>query len=241
MGYVESEWVAARVAACFALFVTKKFPVDAALANYDMTGTTEDGDAHRIEKLAPGIIEYLESGEEVQSFSPQRPGGSFEPFIRSAIQFIGAGLGLPYELVLKDFTRTNYSSARAALLEARRAFRRWQQTRIRYICQPTWELLVEEQAIRGELPVRDWEKTKYAYTRALWIPPGWDWVDPLKEAKASAESIAQNLSTHADECSTKGKDWEEVARQRAREKNLYQELGLEAEAAVESEESIEND
>jgi predicted RNase H-like nuclease (RuvC/YqgF family) len=65
-----------------------------------------------------------------------------------------------------------------------------------------------------------------AWVRARWIAPGWSWVDPLKEVKASREAIAGNISSLADEVAGQGKDWEEILEQRAREEQKRKELDL---------------
>ena len=70
-----------------------------------------------------------------------------------------------------------------------------------------------------------------AWVRARWIAPGWSWVDPLKEVKASKEAIAGNISSLADEAAGQGKDWEEILEQRAREEQKRKELDLPATTA----------
>lgn len=64
------------------------------------------------------------------------------------------------------------------------------------------------------------------WTAHIFQPPGWEWVDPQKEQKASAEAIASNLSTLSDECGKRGKDWRDVVEQRATEEAFIKSLGL---------------
>jgi lambda family phage portal protein len=168
-------------------------------------------------------------GESITSFNPQRPSATFEPFVDRILRAISAALGLPYELVAKDFSKTNYSSARAALLEARRYFKVRQEWLAQKLCQPVWEMLLEEAYLRGEIDAGNfYEKGRPmpAWVRARWIAPGWSWVDPLKEVKASREAIAGNISSLADEVAGQGKDWEEILEQRAREEQKRKELDL---------------
>jgi len=220
--YLEAELVAARISACFALFIEKSDPYSAAYNSANKT--TEQG--QRIERLEPGMIDYLAPGEKVSSFKPERPGGTFEPFVDRILRAIGAALGLPYELVAKDFSKTNYSSARAALLEARRYFRCRQEWLSRRLCQPTWEMILEEAYLKDELPVENFYERRLDWVRARWIAPGWPWVDPLKEVKAAKEAVESNISSLADEVAGQGKDWEETLEQRAREEKKREDLGL---------------
>ena len=224
--YMDAELIAARIAACFAIFVTKDNAVDVAGART----TSIDSKGKRREEIEPGIFEYLNPGEKIETANSNRPGGSFEPFVNRMLRSISAALGLPYELVAKDFSKVNYSSARAALLEARRYFRRRQEWLARKLCQPVWELLLEEAYLRGELKADTFYENRLEWVRAKWITPGWQWVDPVKEAESSKLAIDSGLSSLADECAAQGKDWEEVIGQKVRElvtiKKLEEQNGI---------------
>ncbi|OGW80882.1 MAG: phage portal protein [Omnitrophica bacterium RIFCSPHIGHO2_02_FULL_51_18] len=223
--YAEAELVAARIAACFSLFITSEASMDVAVNS----AYEKNQSGQIIESLEPGMIKHLMPGESITSFNPQRPSATFEPFVDRILRAISAALGLPYELVAKDFSKTNYSSARAALLEARRYFKVRQEWLAQKLCQPVWEMLLEEAYLRGEIDAGNfYEKGRPmpAWVRARWIAPGWSWVDPLKEVKASREAIAGNISSLADEVAGQGKDWEEILEQRAREEQKRKELDL---------------
>ncbi len=223
--YAEAELVASRIAACFSLFITSEASMDVAVNS----AYEKNQSGQMVESLEPGMIKHLMPGESITSFNPQRPSATFEPFVDRILRAISAALGLPYELVAKDFSKTNYSSARAALLEARRYFKVRQEWLAQKLCQPVWEMLLEEAYLKGEIDVGNfYEKGKPlpAWLRARWIAPGWSWVDPLKEVKASREAIAGNISSLADEVAGQGKDWEEILEQRAREEQKRKELDL---------------
>ncbi|MEI8350085.1 MAG: phage portal protein [Candidatus Omnitrophota bacterium] len=221
--YLEAELVTARIAACFSIFIKKEDPYAAATARTSSTNSA----GQRVEELEPGLIEYLAPGEDISTFNPNRPGGSFEPFVNRILREISAALGLPYELVAKDFSQTNYSSARAALLEARRYFKVRQEWLAKKLCQPVWEMLLEEAFLRNELPASNFYEQRLDWTRARWIAPGWQWVDPVKEAESSRLAIEIGVSSLADEAASQGKDWEETLEQQAREDAKRKELGLE--------------
>src|SRR3989338_12006 len=135
--YAEAELVAARIAACFSLFITSESSMDVAVN----TAYEKNASGRLVESLEPGMIKHLIPGESITSFNPQRPSATFEPFVDRILKAISAALGLPYELVAKDFSKTNYSSARAALLEARRYFKVRQEWLAQKLCQPVWEML----------------------------------------------------------------------------------------------------
>jgi capsid protein len=59
-----------------------------------------------------------------------------------------------------------------------------------------------------------------------WIPPKWDWVDPLKDRKAEIEAIDAGLKSRSDVIESEGYDAEEVDRRIAADHAREQELGL---------------
>lgn len=211
--WMEAEIVNQRVAACLSVFVTDDNPYQTAYESY----TSLDSDDQMVQELAPGEIRYLKSGKKIQVVDPQGRGGNLETFADIIVRMIGASLGLTPELVTKDFSDTTYSSARTALLEARRRFGVWRALFAQKFCQPIYDLVLEEAYLRGLFGAEDFYRLRHYYTRASWIGPGWGWVDPVKEVRASAESVDMYLSTLADEASAQGRDWEDVVEQRVRE------------------------
>ncbi len=218
--YLEAELVAARVAACFALFITKTSPQDAIMG----VEGRQDSEGKKINNLEPGMIEYLAQGESINQFNPQRPGGTFETFVMQLLRSISSALNLPYELVAKDFTRSNYSNMRASLLQAYRYFKTHQQWMNDQLNQPTFEMVIEEAVLNGDLKLPNFFQNKALWCATRWIAEGWEWVDPLKEAQASVLAHDNNFTTLQDVAAGRGQDWEEVLEQRARELQRVKEL-----------------
>ncbi len=176
--------------------------------------------------LKGGAVLPLFPGDKAQPFTPARPASQYGAFVEVVLRHIGAALGLPYELLLKDFSKTNYSSARAALLEAWRFFngrRHWLTT---YWCTPVYELVLEEAVNAGIIEAPGFYENRYAYSKCLWVGDGRGWIDPVKEAQAAKIRMDNNLSTLERECAEQGLDWEEVLEQRAAEIARIRELGL---------------
>jgi lambda family phage portal protein len=167
-------------------------------------------------------------GTQIKPFIPGHPTDAFGPFTENIARGIGAATGLPLELLMKDFSKTNYSSARASLLEAWRFFksrRKWLQT---YWLKPVYAMWLEEAVSNGSIEAPDFLELQYAWTRCKWIWPGRGWIDPVKEAEAAALRIKNKVSTLEDECAEQGLDYREVLEQQAVEMALMQELGLPA-------------
>lgn len=177
-------------------------------------------------KLKGGAVIPLRPGEDMIPFTPSRAGASFQQFVDVFHHTIAAGLNMPRELLLKDFSRTNYSSARAALLEVWRYFIAQRARVAKAFCQPVYELVQEEMVGKGMLQAPDYYKLRRAYTAARWIGAGRGWVDEVKEATAAQMRMESGLSTLEMEASIQGHDWEELLEQRATEKARMKELGL---------------
>lgn len=184
-----------------------------------------DGKAS-IRKLEGAAVIPLPVGARLSSFTPGRPNQAFEAFMLASLRHIAAGLNLPYELLVKDFSKTNYSSARAALLEAWRYFsgrRRWlSDTWLRAI----YELWLEEAINTGRVEAPGYYDKRYAYSRAKFIFGGRGWIDPVKEAQASVLRMAAGLSTLERECAEQGDDFEDLLDQQAAERDMREERGL---------------
>ncbi len=186
-------------------------------------------------KMESGLFLTLPAGTKLSSHDSARPNVAFDGFMESVMRHMAAGLNMPYELLLKDFSKTNYSSARAALLEAWRYF----QSRRRWLKEqwldPVYELWTEEAINLERVEAPGYYENRFAYTSCRWIMSGRGFVDPVKEAKGSEIKMAIGLSTQQDECAEQGKDYQEVQDQRVRElKEAVQKVedaGLPLEAA----------
>lgn len=177
-------------------------------------------------KLEGAGVIPLHPGDKLSPFVPSRPNGAYEKFVEAILRYISTGLNMPYELLMKDFSKTNYSSARAALLEAWRYFNARREWFATYWANPVYELWLEEAVSRAEVEAPDFYDNQAAYSACRWIGSGRGWVDPMKEAQASGERIRNNVSTLEREAAEQGLDWEEVLEQRAREEDFAKRLGL---------------
>jgi lambda family phage portal protein len=177
-------------------------------------------------QLEGGTFIPLYPGDKMTPFAPARPAPQFSAFSEFVLRQIGVTMGLPYEQVMKDYSKTNYSSARAALLESWRYFttrRNWITT---YWAQPVYELWFEEAVNAGLIDAPDFYEKRAFYTRAKWIGPGRGWIDPVKEAEAAQIRRATGISTLEAECAEQGLDYNDVIDQQQIEKQRLMEAGL---------------
>ncbi len=218
--YLEAEIVGARVAACITAFIKKNDPV--AAINAVARGVNAKGE--RLQDLNPGQVWYGQPNEDVSVINPSRPSSNFGPFVERALKAICFGLGIPYQVM--DFSSTNYSSIRAALVQADLYFRWIRSHLVHHFCQPVFELLIREAWASGRLPI-DYMANPRKWSAARWLPlSGRGWVDPMKEVQAAVAAINAGISTRTDEAAHLGKDWDEVLAQLARERDEMEEMGI---------------
>lgn len=229
--YLDSEVIAARVAACYAMFIKKPiseidqdvFPV---VDNEQATGQSF------LQELQPGQIEYLAEGEEPVPYTPNRPGTQFTAFVERILRAQCATMGLAYELVAKDFARMNLSSARAVLRECRRGFDLSRARLVRQFCRPTYQNVIRAKVQAGILtPPAGWLDNPRAFLACKWVAPAYGIVDPVTDTKGSVEAVAANVSTPQLEAAAQGLDAEQVLRDRAaflaKARDIEVEFGLE--------------
>lgn len=219
--YLDSEIIAARVNANFAMYVRR--PVDPSLDPSIYSEVTDEGtgggQVERYHEFSqPGTIEYLNPGEEIQSFAHNRPGTTFDPFVARILRAIAAACNLPYEMILKDFGGMNYSSARVALLEARRGFDCDRGKLVSGFIRPTYETVTLDGMQRGKLPqLLEAGRDARPFLRARYIAAPYGLVDPTKEVAAARDAIAAGLSTRDHEAARAGLDAGEILEATARD------------------------
>jgi lambda family phage portal protein len=183
--------------------------------------------------LANGArIPVLPYGDEIEMHTAAKETAAFDSFVRSCIRIIAASLGVTYEELSMDYSQTNYSSARAALVHA------WAETQslmalvedqlVRPFCVSFAEEAFDRGYVETPADAPDFEDAPDAYVQIHCIGPGRGYIDPTKEIDAAAARIEAGTSTLEDECDDQGRDWEEVLEQQARERAKRKELGLDA-------------
>lgn len=223
---VDATVITEQVAACFTGFVkTQIDPFEAA-----DSAATGSADGQRLEDFEPGRINYLAPNEDITFADPHRLGGTMAPFIESGLRYVAAGLNFPYELLAKDYSRTNYSSGRLSLIEGRLNFRRAQQRIVGRFLLPVWRRFVRELVIVGALEEFGIDADRFnvherELSAAKFVSPGWPWIDPTKEVQADLAAVNGNLVTLAEVLASRGLDLDETLRQRGRERELEVEYG----------------
>lgn len=222
-GYSEAEITAARAAASY-MAVIQSPEMD------ELVGEEQDGGQDQIE-LSPGMMRKLSPGETIAWNNPNRTNSQLDPFIRLMLREISSGCGVPYENVSNDYSNSNYSSSRLALIDSRDTWKVLQLWWIRNFREPFYKRWLTAAVMNGvvSVPIAAYATDPQRYLKVKWKTRGWTWVDPEKEVAAYKEAIKAGLTTRTDviAATADGRDIEDVDETRARELEDAQAVGLE--------------
>ncbi len=226
--YTDAEITAAVLSAMFTVFVKSVAPNDGRPFG-EMIPEEEridEQDKTSIE-LAPGAIIDLAPGEEVQFADPKHPVNGYDAFTNATIRLIGAGLEIPPEVMLKQFT-TSYSAARGALNEFWRTCGMHRDWFTDDFCQPIYEEWFAEAVARGRIKAPGFfsdPAIRKAYVSCSWNGPARTNLNPVQEVDAAIKRQDAGFSTAQEETAQMtGGDYNRNIKQRAIEVARMQEV-----------------
>jgi lambda family phage portal protein len=217
--FEDATLVKAKVAALFTGFITDPDGTVGGLSGDNRSGVLTVG-------MEPGSLIPLPPGADIR-FSNPTEHDAYAPFVKNHLRAVAAGLCLPYELVSGDLEGVTYSSIRAGLVEFRRRVEQLQHNVVVHMfCRPIWERFVRIAVLTGDLPARDFGADPAAYLGCSWLPPKFDYVDPMKDVQAEILAIDAGLKSRGQAISERGYDAEQVDAEIAADKARTDMLGL---------------
>ena len=217
-GYEEAEIVAARASANIVGFVKTPEP-----------SMGEDViNKQRVVDSAPGQFQTLLPGEDFVGFNPSRPNSALEPFMRYMLRSFAAGVGMSYESLSRDYSQSNYSSSRLALLDDRDLWRVLQGWLIRNFRAEIHREWLDAAVLAGEVRIPDYYTNTAKYQKVRFKPRGWSWIDPTKEVIAYKLAVRSGFMTMGDVIAQTngGADIEDVLKSRRRELDMMADMDL---------------
>lgn len=196
---------AAETAASFsALLETELGPDDAALVSASNFQTLE---------IVRNMLMMLPKGYKMHQFAAEHPQTTFRMFKQEILKELARGFLMPYNLFAGDSSDYNLSSARMDVMNfrlnliiVRDKLRRWIVERV---FRAWYRLAV---LARGYIDApRD-----LSIDRA-WYWPGFESIDPLKDAQADTERLRNGTATLEEILAEYGQDWRAFIRQRGEE------------------------
>ena len=231
--YMNAELAANVVSSMLTAFITSaeddgKFGLEDAVNEEDKV----TDDELQLE-LAPGAIYNLPPGKKVETVNPLRSNTQFESFVNTCIMTMASSMGIPKEVLVKKY-ESNYTAARAALLDFWRTVRVYRTRFNSSFNQPIYEQWLSEAVATGRIDAPgffDDPAVRQAWCGCVWMGASMGHVDPLKEVNAAEKRILNNITTQEQEASEyNGNDWAANVRQRKKEMSVLQEMNLREEA-----------
>lgn len=182
-------------------------------------------------ELEPGTVQRLNPGEKWHDSAPTAPNPQLDPFMRYMLREVAAGTGPSYESLSRDYSQSNYSSSRLALLDDRDLWRHLQWWLIRDFRERVHRLWIQQAVYARAIPaisVEEYAVNPTKFAAARFKPRGWTWIDPTKEVEAFKEAVKQGFTSVGDVIAQTagGRDIEDVLEERERELKLMADYGL---------------
>jgi lambda family phage portal protein len=236
--YDGTELDAAIINAIFGAYIESPFDssmVEEALGEGDQLGSYqgERAEFHKDSKIKLGGVRMpiLFPGEKINTVTAARPNSNFAEFEAAMLRNVAAGTGTSTQQISQNWSDVNYSSYRAAMLEAWKTFDRRRTDYAVGFGQQIFNAFVEESMEVDKLPLPagapPFMECRAAYARAKWMGPGRGYTDPVKEKQGSILGMDAGLSTlEAEAAELAGEDWRDMLDQRSVEVARFKELGL---------------
>lgn len=184
-------------------------------------------------------IPHLFPGTKLNMVNAGEQNGVGQDFETSLLRYVATALGVSYEELSKDYTKTNYSSARAAMVGTWRFMQARKRIVADGMANAIFRLWLEEAIQKDMLDSFSASEADMLYTdgalnmkfdalaNADWIGAARGQIDELKETQAAVLRIKYGLSTHEDELARLGKDWRKTYAQLEREATERDARGIE--------------
>jgi len=179
-------------------------------------------------------IPHLFPGTKLSLKPMGTPGGIGGEFEESLLRHTAATLGLSYEQFARDYSKTNYSSARASMGETEKHMQSRKKAVADRFATMIYTLWLEEEINAGNVPMPNGKGAELFYDPVMrealinctWIGAGRGQIDEKKETESAVLRIQNNLSTLELECARLGQDYRRILRQRLREEELKKKYNL---------------
>ena len=183
---------------------------------------SQDNSEVTVESLgnAGGAIPRLGMGEDLISWTSNRPSQNFREFCDVLLREVCLNLGVPWEFAARP-AEAGGAALRAVLVRAQRTFEQRQALLIDRLCSRVWAHVITIGMQRGLIPQNDnWFKVE-------WQRPAAASVDYGREAAANLNDVRSGLRTYSEDYSERGLEWKDQLRQRATEAKYLAELAAE--------------
>lgn len=230
--YIDATVIGAVIQSYFTAFITSEFPdptMFEGLLTEEQRKEIFNLNPYNVQ-LGPGVVNFMRPGHEVKFSSPTQPQSTFGEFTIAVAKFVGAALGIPYEVLLKQYN-ASYSASRAALLDFWKRVRKHRALMIDQFCQPCYEEWLADAISLGRIENFpggfDDPYIRRAILRCNWTGASAGSLDPVKEVEAADKRVVCGFSTIERETTElNGSNYHDNIRQQSLEQDEFDNAGL---------------
>jgi lambda family phage portal protein len=202
-----------------------------------MADGTEGETEKPIVNIDPLTVQELAPGEELTLHNPQRPNTALDPFMRYMLREVASGVGVSYASLSRDYSQSNYSSSRLALLDDRDTWKAEQQWWLRSFRERLHQVWLERAVLAravSEIAIDEYALDRPKFEAVKFKLRGWSWVDPTKEVAAYKEARRAGFISTSDivDQTAGGRDVEDVIADIEREDALFKAAGIRRDTEV---------
>jgi lambda family phage portal protein len=210
--YEDAQLLRQKIAACYTGFVYDD--------EFGVSQPTPDGSVSSnplVDKIEPGIIELLPSGKRIEFADPPGVDG-YADYAGIQLHAIGAGYGVPYDLLTTDQSKVNFASGRLGRLAFDKDVDDWRWLMlIPQVCDGIWGWFLNGAELTG---------VDTSGSKVVWSPPRRQMINPEKEVPASRDEVRSGQITLSESIRQRGYDPDEFFREYADDMATLDTLGL---------------
>jgi len=180
----------------------------------------------KIQTINGVSVMYLSHGDSISKLDPDSVATDYVQFSENTIRLIATARKVSYELAFRDYSKVNFASSRASLLQDYKRFDLEQEHLENYILTDIYTTWLKMAVLSGVIKQQGVFRNPEKWIMPKWIMPKRDLVDPLKEITAIEKKIKLNLTTETDVANSEGEDYEDILRKKADEIALKEKYGV---------------
>lgn len=208
--YIDAELVAAKVQACFTMFISTETGEMPEPYTGGISDTGKEADENQLEKMEPGTIMYgSKSGQKAQGIGWTRPSGVFDPFVLRLLTFISRPLCMPLMLITGDFSGATFMNARLAYQKVQEEWEAQQDNIVKPFISRVWRWKLQRLLDNKDIKLKNEQLRKKIFRHEI-LCKRWPYVDPFKESKADEQQLLNGTLTRHEICARQGRDFREV-------------------------------
>lgn len=175
-------------------------------------------------------IPVLPPGDKINMSAVNRAVDDPSAFRNGFLREFASSIGISFEQIANTFGDSNYSAARAAILDAWQGILKLRYQFGQHVASLVFDAVAEEAIVKGfvQLPAGavPFYQARGAWTRCEWTGPGMPQIDPVKDANANKILLETKLTSRAAIIAERGENYVDVFDQIGKERAEAEERGF---------------